>query len=114
MRKTRVTERGDLTARYPDSTPSRVTVTLASGEAATSEVEFPRGHSRNPVPDQELDEKFRALCAGFGERSLCERALRALWEFDSAQDVSDVLRLLVPESGDAERAPRWPRAEAAL
>lgn len=95
MKKTRVSERAELSARYPGSTPCRLTVRLVSGEIVASEVEFPRGHSNNPLTDTELDAKFRTLFAAYGDAPQCETVLRALWNFERAADVGEVLRLLV-------------------
>lgn len=95
MRKVTVSERADFSAEYPASTPCRVTAVLDSGETCAAEVRFPRGHSRNPVDDAELEEKFRTLFRGYGDEAQCDAALRALWEVDRADDIGQVLQLLI-------------------
>ena len=49
-----------LNERYPRGIPNRLTVTLADGRKLVKEVEFPRGHARNPMTDAEVEQKFRA------------------------------------------------------
>src|SRR5262249_35532196 len=46
-----------LSARYPAGIPNRVTVTLNDGRQLVKEVEFPRGHARNPMTDQQVEAK---------------------------------------------------------
>ncbi|MGH7127777.1 MAG: MmgE/PrpD family protein, partial [Planctomycetaceae bacterium] len=53
-----------LTARYPRGIPNRITVTLDGGRTLTAENEFPRGHDRNPMTDEEVETKFRRMAAG--------------------------------------------------
>src|SRR5205814_2793837 len=42
-----------LNERYPRGIPNRLTVRLADGRTLVREVEFPRGHARNPMTDAE-------------------------------------------------------------
>jgi 2-methylcitrate dehydratase len=96
MQKVKVTERRELSSSYPECTPCRVTVRLASGEALVEEVQYPKGHRKNPVDDAQLEDKFRMLFAGYGDARQCKQILQALWKFDSADGVAEVLKLLVP------------------
>src|SRR5205814_1240894 len=50
-----------LSARYPAGIPNRITITLKNGRSLVKEVEFPRGHARNPMTDAEVEKKFRSL-----------------------------------------------------
>jgi 2-methylcitrate dehydratase PrpD len=64
-------------------------------------VSYPPGHARNAMSDDEVDAKFRAAFAGFGSAAQADRALRALWAFDTANDVaSDVLSVLETRTHD--------------
>src|SRR5262249_45093561 len=47
--------------RYPAGIPNRLTITLTDGRRLVREVEFPRGHARNPMTDAEVEHKFRTL-----------------------------------------------------
>ncbi len=49
--------------RYPEHYSCAVTVTMADGTTYTAEVEDPKGDWRNPVTQQELEEKFIKLAA---------------------------------------------------
>ncbi len=99
MQKVKVYERAELSSRYPECSPCRVTVRLASGETLVDEVQYPKGHSKNPVDDAQLDEKFRMLFAEYGGAGQCERILQALWRLDTAPDVAEMVKLFVPAAG---------------
>jgi 2-methylcitrate dehydratase len=53
----------ELTARYPEGIPNRLEVTTTDGRTLVREVTYPRGHARNPMTDDEVAAKYRALAA---------------------------------------------------
>jgi len=59
--RTTVVEDPALTAGYPAGIPNRVSVTLDDGTVLVKEVSFPPGHDKNPLTDEQLLTKFRAL-----------------------------------------------------
>ena len=82
-----------LTARYPNSIPNRLTVTLANGRTLTKEVEFPRGHAHNPMTDAEVEKKFRQLVEPRYGKERADRILAVCWEFDKLRRVEDLIGL---------------------
>jgi 2-methylcitrate dehydratase len=94
MRVTEVAEDGEFSARYPVSSSSRLTVTLASGENLVSEARSPCGHSDNPMPDRVLAAKFLSLADGFCDRDAAGNLLDALRRFDTIDNVRTVLSLM--------------------
>jgi 2-methylcitrate dehydratase len=83
----------ELSARYPASTPNRIEVTTRSGESAAREVEFPRGHSGNPMPDDEVEEKFRRLADGELPSQRQSELLHRLWALETETDLAPLLAL---------------------
>lgn len=95
MRKVQVKESDSLTALYPGAAPSRLTLRLRSGHTLVREMEYPRGHARNPIDDARLEEKFRDCFHGHGDDERCLAILRRLWHIDDVNDLRrDVLALL--------------------
>jgi len=84
---------GRLSARYPASTPNRVTVATKSGESVTREVEFPRGHFGNPMTDDEVERKFRRLAEGEMPPDRQAEVLRRLWSLEAETDLGSLLAL---------------------
>src|SRR5690606_13566968 len=63
--KVAVKEDPEFTRRFPASIPCRLEVRLRSGETRKAEVEYPRGHYKNPMTDGEVEDKFRMLAGRF-------------------------------------------------
>jgi 2-methylcitrate dehydratase len=83
-----------LSDRYPSGIPNRVTVTLADGRQLTKEVEFPRGHARNPMTDAEVEHKFRSLVEPRYGAERAGRILATCWDLDKLRVVGELIRLL--------------------
>jgi 2-methylcitrate dehydratase len=83
-----------LSARYPAGIPNRLRVKLKDGRELVREVEFPRGHARNPMTDAEVEAKFHAEASRHLPQERRNEVLRRIWAIDSAPSVTDVLKQL--------------------
>jgi 2-methylcitrate dehydratase len=79
------------TARYPNGIPNRLTITLADGRQLMKEIEFPRGHSHNPMTDAEVEKKFRLLVEPRYGKERADRLLVACWEMEKLNTVQDLM-----------------------
>jgi 2-methylcitrate dehydratase len=86
----------ELSARYPASTPNRVTVTTRSGESLSREVDFPRGHFGNPMTDEDLEAKFGRLAEGEMSPERQAEVLRRLWSLETEADLGTLMALFQP------------------
>jgi 2-methylcitrate dehydratase len=81
-----------LSARYPAGIPNRLRIKLKDGRELVREVEFPRGHARNPMTDVEVEGKFHAEAAR--HLSPAQRAdLLRVWSLDGQNSITNMLRL---------------------
>ena len=94
--KVKVHRDAALSRRYPAGIPNRVVVRQHDGVEFTSEVEFPRGHARNPMTDAEVEEKFRRLAAGRVNEETQDRIISLIWNLDSLDRIGDLLTLFPP------------------
>ncbi len=93
MARTAVIERPDLTAGYPTGIPTVLEIVEASGRAHSARMDFPPGHSQNPLTDAQVEGKFRRLAEPvLGEG--VEPTLDALWALDRCSDVRSLMHLL--------------------
>ncbi len=95
MARTQVVEQADLTAAYPAGIPTILEVYDTAGRSHPARMDFPPGHSRNPLSDAQLHEKFTRLATpilGAGTA----RALDALRALDECPDVGELTSRLVP------------------
>ncbi|MGH2405447.1 MAG: MmgE/PrpD family protein [bacterium] len=97
MARTQVVEQADLTAAYPAGIPTVLEITETGGRVHSARMDFPPGHSRNPLTDEQVSEKFTRLARPvLGSRTA--QALKALWKPESFTDIRTIVRLLVRPS----------------
>src|SRR5437763_8974443 len=75
IKKLTVVEEPEFTRRYPAESCTRVEVTTTDGQRVTAETSHPKGHSRNPLTDTEVEEKFRGLAVGALGAERCDHVL---------------------------------------
>jgi 2-methylcitrate dehydratase len=91
--RTKVHRDAALTKRYPAGIPNRLVIKTGDGRTITREVEFPRGHARNPMTDAEVEAKFRRLADGVIDKQQQDELLRRLWTLEEETDVGGLVRL---------------------
>jgi 2-methylcitrate dehydratase PrpD len=74
-----------------------VTVELKDGQTLARRVLDPKGEGRNPLPDADLERKFRANCEPILGRNASEASLDMIWTFRSQPAaLSHLLAALTP------------------
>jgi 2-methylcitrate dehydratase len=79
-----VNEDKEYSRQFPRKIPCRIEIRTRSGKHLVSHVDHPRGHSGNPMTDEEVSEKFRMLAERKLDKGQVERALGVMWAFDIA------------------------------
>jgi 2-methylcitrate dehydratase len=97
LKKVTVVEDKDLTAMYPEAVANRITVTLASGKVISKQVNYHKGHPKNPMSDQDVERKFRTLTKRPLSENKTKRVLDLLWNLEKVSDVSKLFSALVVE-----------------
>jgi len=90
LARTRVTIDRELTEKYPAAWPARLTITLTDGGKLAGASDYPRGNPENPVTTEQLEAKCRTLIGGRHGSELAERAIAAVREIESYEDMSAV------------------------
>jgi len=80
--------------RYPAGIPNRLTITLRDGRRLVREVEFPRGHARNPMTDTEVERKFRALVEPRYGKERANQVLATCWKLEDLKSAGDLVGLI--------------------
>lgn len=91
--KIRVHRDADCNARYPGGIPNRLTMTLKDGRQLIKEVEFPRGHARNPMTDAEVEKKFRTMVEPKYGKARADEILGVCWKLEQLAKPGELLRL---------------------
>ncbi|HEV8061744.1 MAG TPA: MmgE/PrpD family protein [Gemmataceae bacterium] len=82
-----------LSARYPEGIPNRLTITMKDGRKLVKEVEFPRGHARNPMTDAEVEKKFRATVEPRYGAERAAKILKVCWDLESLKSPTPLLEM---------------------
>jgi len=98
MKRVMVKEDRALTQAYPGSIPNRVTVKLDDGKTLSLQVDDPRGHPRNPMTAEEIEQKFGLLTKGILTEHHAEKVLRFVRTVEKQSDVSLLLASCVVKS----------------
>jgi 2-methylcitrate dehydratase len=94
IKKLTVVEEPEFTRRYPAEACTRVEVTTTDGRQLAAETSYPKGHRRNPLTDDEVEQKFRGLAsAALGTRG-CDRVLVEVWNLDQAATLDGLFESL--------------------
>jgi 2-methylcitrate dehydratase PrpD len=100
-RKVEVTVDPELARQFPAKTAARVTLCTSRGEYRAT-VEYPRGNPENPMTDDELAAKFRALATPSLGETGCRALHDAVFDLPAAPDVGAVTRVLARPLPDQE------------
>jgi 2-methylcitrate dehydratase len=98
MARIEVVEQPELTAAYPRAIPTILEVHETGGVVQTARVDFPPGHSHNPLSDGQVDQKFLRLAAPVLGTGAAD-ALAALRMLERSGDVRRLMPLLVGTAG---------------
>ena len=87
MRMVEVSEDPEATRNYPARQRARMEIELRSGRRLTRAADYPKGHSRNPLSDGELEQKFLGLTTGVLSRERQASLLERLWRFEELENL---------------------------
>ena len=76
-----------------------VTIQTTDGREFTQQLDYPKGDPRNPLTDQEVEEKFAALAGPVMTPEARRRAIDAIWSLEKQASVTELMKLF--------RADRW-------
>ena len=94
LKRITVVEDKTLSSMYPEAVANRVTVKLSSGKVVTKQVDYHKGHPKNPMSDKEVEEKFYRLTRKILDKNRARRILDATWNLEKSKDVSKVVSMM--------------------
>jgi 2-methylcitrate dehydratase len=86
-RRIAVNEDKAYSRQFPAKIPCRIEIRTKSGKELTAQVDYPRGHTGNPMTDEEVWAKFRMLAGRKLPKGQVEQALETMWAFDRAKGL---------------------------
>jgi 2-methylcitrate dehydratase len=94
LKKITVIEDKTLSDMYPEAVANRVTVKLSSGKVVSKQVDYHKGHPKNPMGDGEVEEKFQRLTKKYLTKNRARRILDSVWDLEKAKDISKVISMM--------------------
>jgi 2-methylcitrate dehydratase len=90
VQKVRVVRDQGLTGQYPEAMPNFVSITAKDGTRFSRKVNYSKGHPKNPMTDNEVEEKFKVLAKGHISEKAVDRMLDRLWKMETIKAI-DIL-----------------------
>jgi len=85
----------ELSRMYPEAVANRITLTLSSGKTIVKQVNYHKGHPKNPMSDKDVEDKFRRLTAKQYSRTQADKVLKIIWSLDKIKNLSAMVPNLV-------------------
>jgi 2-methylcitrate dehydratase len=99
MNRITISESEELTRQFPAALPSEMEVITTAGERIVERSDYPRGHVRNPMTDDDVAAKFRSLAEPALGTERSNAALDALWRLDQGPSLGPLLDLFTIVQG---------------
>ena len=94
LRKVEVVADPEIEKVFPALQRVIVNINTTDGRSFSKQLDYPKGDPRNPLTDQEVEEKFAALADGVLSNSAQKRVKEAVWNLERAESVSALMALL--------------------
>ncbi len=95
VQKVQVRELKELSDMYPEAVGNVVSIHLKGGKVLTKRIDYPKGHSKNRLSDEELLGKYHALADPFVGASKADEIADWVWKLDSQKDLRSLTTLLI-------------------
>ncbi len=95
LKKTKVSPSEECDKDYGPGMPNIVEVKMKGGEKYSSKVVNHRGSSKNPMTDDELEEKFRDLTKKYLSENQIRGVLDFVWKLDKQKDISKLFSSII-------------------
>jgi 2-methylcitrate dehydratase len=70
-------------------------ITTVDGRKFTKRVDYPRGHAKNPMSDEEVIYKFKRMAQKWMDESEIQLLIEKVYELEKLDDVSELMQLTV-------------------
>jgi Uncharacterized protein involved in propionate catabolism len=95
IRKMKVNVDPELDKLYPSAIPNRITVKFKDGRELTARVDYPRGHPKNPMTDEEVENKFRMLTDGILTRDQISTVISLVRNLENLGDIKQLVKAII-------------------
>ena len=94
LRKVEVVADSEIEKVFPALQRVIVHINTKDGRCFSKQLDFPKGDPRNPLKDQEIEEKFGALAEGVLTEGAQKQVKQAIWSLERVGSVSELMALM--------------------
>ena len=94
MQKIKIAESAEFERQFPNALMTEIEVLTRAGERIVERASYPRGHAKNPMSEDDIENKFRTLAEGMMKPAQRDVLMKALWEVERAPQIGAVLQLV--------------------
>jgi len=98
MNRIKISENKEFTRQFPGKLTTEIEVITRSGQRVIESAQYPKGHAKNPMTDEDVVNKFGMVCESLMANAQRDALLKALWNVDQAANLDEVFDLLVVKS----------------
>jgi 2-methylcitrate dehydratase len=92
LRKIEVVADPEIERVFPALQRVAVTIHTTAGKQFSRQLDYPKGDPRNPLSDQEVEQKFEALAEGVLSKAAQKRVKDAIWDLERLESVSSLMQ----------------------
>jgi 2-methylcitrate dehydratase len=94
LKKVEVVADPEIEKVFPALQRVVVNITTTDGRSFSEQLDYPKGDPRNPLTDQEIEEKFNALADGVLSPTAQKKLKDAIWNLEKLNSVSKLMSLM--------------------
>jgi 2-methylcitrate dehydratase len=98
LNKVKVIADPEIEAVFPELQRVRVIIRTTDGRELEKQLDYPKGDPRNPLTDDEIAGKFRALAEGIATPDDVDRMRDAIGRAEEFDDVRELMAKLTVDS----------------
>jgi 2-methylcitrate dehydratase len=102
LQKIEVVADAEIEKVFPALQRVIVQINTKDGRSYTKQLDFPKGDPRNPLTDQEVEEKFAALADGVLSSGAQKRVKDTVWNLERVGSVNELMALMEADIREAK------------
>jgi 2-methylcitrate dehydratase len=79
---------------FPAKQQSKVTIKLKNGQVHSAQLDYPKGDPREPMTDEDLQNKFAGLSSHLLSDKKQKQIREAIWDLESFKTINDFMKIL--------------------
>jgi len=104
LKKVEVVADPEIEKVFPALQRVIVNIHTTDGRSLSKQLDYPKGDPRNPLTDQEIEEKFAALADGVLSEPAQRRVKEAVWNLERVGSVSELMAMMEADVRKAKAA----------